>query len=130
MHLVHDHGFSEYGVKIIAEVDIPDLTEYFEEKKMLKRLDLFIILAHVAGTQAIRDSGIDIDKAPRRYGCIIGASGGVLAHYDNIQRIAQGNLRAVSSFYIVSALPNTASGYPCPGMNLEGPLFFSSLCLC
>jgi 3-oxoacyl-[acyl-carrier-protein] synthase II len=123
VRLVQDEGLSEYNVRIASEIDLPDISDYFPERKMLKRLDRHILLAHVAGTQAMRDAGLDVEKAPHRYGSMIGTSGGLMAHYDNIKRIMDGNLRGVSAFYIVSALPNTAAGYFAKEWNLQGPCF-------
>ena len=63
---------NNYSVQIAGEVDLPDLTPYFKNKKMTRRLDRFVILAHIAGAQAMKDSGLDVEKAPHRYGAIIG----------------------------------------------------------
>ena len=58
----------DYHVKIAAEIDLPsDLSEYFPSKRMIRRLDDYIIYSHIAGTQAVKDSGLDIGKNPERY---------------------------------------------------------------
>ncbi|MDY6834834.1 MAG: beta-ketoacyl-ACP synthase II [Chloroflexota bacterium] len=130
IRLAQHTDLSDYDVKIAGEIDLPDLSEYFPEKKMLKRLDRYVILAHVAGTQAIRDSGIDIDKAPHRYGALIGSGdGGVMTRFDDISKISQRGMRAISSFYCVNTLPSTGAGYLAQKWNLQGPCFsVSSAC--
>ena len=130
IRLAQHTDLSDYDVKIAGEIDLPDLSEYFPEKKMLKRLDRYVILAHVAGTQAIRDSGIDIDKAPHRYGALIGSGdGGVMTRFDDISKISQRGMRAISPFYCVNTLPSTGAGYLAQKWNLQGPCFsVSSAC--
>ena len=123
IRLLDNPLLSEYNVRMLGQIDLPDLDEYFPEKKLVSKLDRYIIMSQVAGSQAIRDSGLDIDKAPHRYGTLIGASGGIKSHYENIKRIVEGNLRRVSAFYIVGALANTGSGYVAKEWNLQGPSF-------
>src|SRR5271157_3759968 len=67
------NGFS---VQIAGEIDLPDLSPYFKNRKMTRRMDRFVVLAEIAGAQAIRDSGLDVEKAPHRYGVIIGTGEG------------------------------------------------------
>ena len=59
VRLTQNRDMGDIDVKIAGEVDLPDLDEYFKKKKMVRRLDRFIVLGHIAGTQALRDSGID-----------------------------------------------------------------------
>ncbi|HUX14256.1 MAG TPA: beta-ketoacyl-ACP synthase II [Spirochaetia bacterium] len=115
----------DFSVQISAEVDLPEnVAEYFSSKKMFRRLDRFVILATVAGLQAVKDSGLDIDKAPFRYGTIIGSgAGGLGAHTDNIPRMLQNGLSNGSPFYIVNAIPNTGSAYLSQEAGLMGPSF-------
>ncbi len=124
VRLITNFDSNDYSVKIAGEVDFPDLSRYFKDKKMSRRLDRYIILAHVAGCQAIEDSGIEIEKAPHRYGTIIGSGdGGVIANYDNVKRIINEGMQAVSPFYIINAIPNTGSSYFAQEWNLQGPSF-------
>ena len=51
-----NRDLGDFHIKIGGEVDLPDLTDYFQKKKMIRRLDRYIIFAHVAGVQALRDS--------------------------------------------------------------------------
>ena len=121
---------TDYHVQIAGEIDMPDVTEYFTMKKMAKRLDRYIVFGHVAGTQALRDSGLEIDAAPHRYGTLIGTGdGGVGAHHDAGTKIATRGMNAVSPMYIINCIPNTASGFFAQTWNLQGPSFsVSSAC--
>ncbi len=113
----------DYPVRIAGEVDLPDVGQYFKERKMARRLDRYVVLAQIAGTQAVRDSGIDIEKSPDRYGSVIGTGdGGVEHHYSNIKRIVQDGMQSASPFFIMS-IPNTGAGYLAMEHNLQGPSF-------
>ena len=127
---VKNFNLDDYSVKIGGEVDLPDVTRYFKAKKMIKRLDRYIIFGHVAGCQALEDAGIDIDAAPHRYGSISGTGGGgIIAHYDNIKKIVNIGIQAASPFYVINAIPNTGPGYFAQEWNLQGPCFsVSSAC--
>ena len=46
---------NNYPVQIAGEVDLPDLAPYFKNRKMTRRLDRFVVLAHIAGVQAMRE---------------------------------------------------------------------------
>ena len=114
-----------YSVQIAGEIDLPDLTPYFKDRKMARRLDRYVVLAQIAGTQAIRDSGLDleVEKAPHRYGVIIGTGdGGVGTRHNNTKKIVQDGMQSASPFFIM-AIPNTASGYFAIEWNLQGPCF-------
>jgi 3-oxoacyl-[acyl-carrier-protein] synthase II len=120
----------DYPVKIAGQVELPDVTPYFKEKRMIRRLDRYTLLAHVAGSQAIRDAGLEPDKNPTRYGALIGSGdGGVYSHLDNISRIVKSGMQSVSPFYIINAIPSTATGFFAQYFNLQGPCFsVSSAC--
>jgi 3-oxoacyl-[acyl-carrier-protein] synthase II len=130
IRLLKNFDVGDFSVKIGGEIDFPDLTSYFREKRMLRRLDRFTLMAHVAGSQAIRDSGLDPEGNPPRYGVLIGSGdGGVFAHLDNIGRIVKTGMNSVSPFYIINAIPSTAAGFFAQYFNLQGPCFsLSSAC--
>jgi 3-oxoacyl-[acyl-carrier-protein] synthase II len=112
-----------YSVQIAGEIDLPDLTGYFKDKKMSKRLDRYVILAQIAATQAIRDSGLDVEKAPQRYGVIIGTGeGGVGTRYNNTKKMLADGMQSTSPFFVM-CIPSTASGYFAMEWNLQGPCF-------
>ena len=53
-----------------------DLSTYFKRAKLARRFDRFIVYSQVAGSQALWDSGLDIEKAPERYGTLIASAKG------------------------------------------------------
>lgn len=127
---IQNVDIEDYNIKIAGEVDLPDIVDYFEQKKMAKRLDRYVVYAHIAGTQALRDSGLDIERAPHRYGSLIGSGdGGVGGHLENVTRINTRGMNYTSPFFIVNVIPNTGSGFFAKSWNLQGPsLAVSSAC--
>jgi 3-oxoacyl-[acyl-carrier-protein] synthase II len=114
---------NNYSVQIAGEVDLPDLGPYFKNRKMARRLDRFVVLAHIAGAQAMRDSGLDVEKAPHRYGAIIGTGeGGAATRWINTKKIVEDGMAAASPFFAM-CIPNTASGFFAMEWNLQGPCF-------
>ncbi len=112
------------SVQIGGEIDMPDLTEYGLGRKAIRRFDRFIIFAHVAGTQALLDSGIDVEKAPHRYGAIIGSGeGGLMAHETNAPRVVEHGFDSAQPLYVINAIPSSGTGYVAKEWNLQGPNF-------
>ena len=128
---VRNFELDDYSVQIAAEIDLPtNASEYFRSKKMYKRLDRYVILSHIAGSQAVKDSGIDVGKNPFRYGTLIGTgAGGMDAHSENIPRMLNTQLSNGSPFYVVNAIPNIGSAFVAQEWGLMGPSFgISSAC--
>jgi len=114
----------DYSVQIGGEIDLPDVTEYFKSKKMLRRLDRYIIFTHIAGMQALRDSGLEVEKNAERYGSLMGTgAGGVQAHLTNIKRICAEKFHGVSPFYVINAIPSTGTAYFAQEAGLKGSSF-------
>ncbi|MBI9098099.1 MAG: beta-ketoacyl-ACP synthase II [Spirochaetaceae bacterium] len=114
----------DYEIQIAGEVDLPDLTPYFSSKKMSRRLDRYSILAQIAGVQALKDSGLEVEKNPTRYGTLIGTGvGGLKAQFDNSERIVTKGMNATSPFYVIATIPSTASAYFAQEAGLRGPSF-------
>ncbi len=124
VRLAQHTDLSNYHIKIGAEVDLPDLTEYFPKKYLTKRLDRFIIFAHIAATQALKDSGLEPDKEPQRIGVLIGTGdAGVETQFKNISNVINEGMNSISPYYVVGCIPNTASAYCAKEFNLQGPNF-------
>jgi 3-oxoacyl-[acyl-carrier-protein] synthase II len=114
------NGFS---VQIAGEIDLPDLTPYFKNRKMTRRLDRFVLLSQIAATEAIRNSGLDVQKDPHRCGVIIGTGeGGAATRYFNTKKIVEDGMQSTSPFFVM-CIPSTASGYFAMEWNLQGPCF-------
>ncbi len=121
---IKNFEIGDYEIQIAAEVDLPDLAPYFSSKKMIRRLDRYIIMSHIAGMDALRDSGLEVDKNPTRYGTLIGSgAGGLESHLSNIGRIDNKGMQSSSPFYVVGAIPSTGSSYFAQEARLEGPSF-------
>jgi 3-oxoacyl-[acyl-carrier-protein] synthase II len=124
VRLARHTDLDDYAVRIGAEVDLPPLEPYFPLRAMLRRLDRFIIFSHIAATQALLDSGLDVAAAPARYGAIIGtADAGVGVQFRNISNVLSRGIDAISPYYVVGTIPNTAAGYTAKEFNLQGPNF-------
>src|SRR5262249_11095633 len=107
--LTRNIDLGDYPIKISAEVDLPDVSHHFRNKRLTKRLDRFAIFAHVAACQALEDAGLDIEKAPHRYGAIIGTGdAGLSMQEEHIQRMLEKGMGKVSAYYVSSHIPNTA----------------------
>jgi 3-oxoacyl-[acyl-carrier-protein] synthase II len=93
------------------------------EKKDLKKLDLFLQYAIVAGVEAVEDSKIDFGRTdPTRAGCLIGSGiGGIQAILEwHKVLLAKGPSR-ISPFFIPSLIVNMASGQLSIRYKLKGP---------
>lgn len=115
---------SDYKVKIAAEVDLPDITSYFPRQIIQDRFDRFIIFAHIAATQALKDSGLEVEKAPGRYGMVMGTGdAGATTQVNSVKKMLKSGLKRTSPYYIISHVPNTCASYTAKEFNLQGPNF-------
>ncbi len=119
---------TDYPVKIGGEVDLPENIADYMPKKMVNRLERFIVFAQIAAVQAFNDAGIrqdDIDREPYRYGAIIGTGdAGNWGHYKACRSIDKNNtVDMVSPFYVVGVIPNTPPAYFAKDRNFQGPNF-------
>lgn len=121
---IRNFDIGNYEIQIAAELDLPDLTPYFSSKKMIRRIDRYMVHSHIAGMQALRDSGLDVSKNPEKYGTLIGTgAGGVGAHVNTIRQFDTRGMNSTSPFYIVSCIPNTGSAFFAQEAGLKGPSF-------
>ncbi|MGE0432876.1 MAG: beta-ketoacyl-ACP synthase II [Planctomycetota bacterium] len=116
---------SDYEVKIAAEVDLPDVSHLFKNKRLVKRIDRFAIFAHVAACEALENSGIEItEENCTRIGALIGTGdAGLSMQEEHIQRMLEKGMNRVSSYYVSSHIPNTAPALFAVERNLQGPNF-------
>lgn len=100
-----------FTVKLAAQVKDFDPKAYMDFKET-RRMDRFSQLAIAASTQAVLDSGIDLDNIDRdRFGVIVGSGIGGL---DNIEKEAKNLLdkgpRRVNPLFIPMIITNMAAG--------------------
>jgi 3-oxoacyl-[acyl-carrier-protein] synthase II len=114
---------SQLPVKIAAEIDLPDLKS-IPSKRNFKRLDRSIILAYIAGSEAITDSGLDIDRHPERYGALIGCGGGGIGtHWKQMSLVYHQGWEKISPYYVTNVIPNSPTAFLSLEKNIQGPSF-------
>jgi 3-oxoacyl-[acyl-carrier-protein] synthase II len=93
------------------------------EKKELKKLDLFIQYAIVAGVEAVEDAKIDFSGVdPTRAGALVGSGiGGILSILEWHRVILERGPSRVSPFFVPSLIVNMASGQLSIRYKLKGP---------
>ena len=129
VRLVKNMDVSQLPVKIAAEIDLPDLRS-IPSKRKLKRLDRGIILAYIAGSEAINDSGLEINRRPERYGALIGSGGGGIGtHLTQMSLVYNQGWKKISPYYVTNVIPNIPTAFLSMENNLQGPSFsVSSAC--
>jgi 3-oxoacyl-[acyl-carrier-protein] synthase II len=108
------------GNKAEGKLDIAEWIPVKDQKKM----DRFIHLAMVAGTQAVEDSGWMPETEEDRCatGVMIGSGiGGLETIFEASIQVFQGKARRLSPFFIPSALINLASGHLSIKYGFKGP---------
>jgi 3-oxoacyl-[acyl-carrier-protein] synthase II len=108
-------------VKIAAEVKNFD-PETLIGKKESKRLDRFAQFALVASDEAIKDSGIDLEKENlERFGVMLGSGiGGFQTIEDECSKLATGKSKRVSPFFVPMAIVNLGAGNVAIKYGLKG----------
>lgn len=118
--------FDPYSYKlpvvIAGEVKDFDPTQYLD-KKDVKRMSDFVKFAVVAAKEAVKDSGLEVDKIdPTKAGVIVGTGiGGLRDIEDQQQVLLEKGARRVSPFFIPSGISNMASGYISIEFGFKGP---------
>jgi 3-oxoacyl-[acyl-carrier-protein] synthase II len=108
------------GTKADGKLDIGEWIPVKDQKKM----DRFIHLALVAGSEAVEDSGWRPETEEDRCvtGVMIGSGiGGLQTIYEGSLLVAQGKARRLSPFFIPSALINLGSGHLSIKYGFKGP---------
>src|SRR5262249_35682763 len=108
--------------RIAAEVKSFDPLKVIE-KKELKKLDLFIQYAIVAGVEAVEDAKIDFSQVdPTRAGALVGSGiGGILTILEWHRVLLEKGPNRVSPFFVPSLIVNMASGQLSIRYKLKGP---------
>lgn len=113
---------TNYETKIAAQIKNFNPEDHFDRKEV-RKYDLFSRFALVAGREAFKDSGLNIEKQdPCRIGVIIGVGMGgvgVIEEQHEILR-TKGNKR-VTPFLVPKMIPNMASGLVSIELGVKGP---------
>jgi len=108
------------GTKADGKLDISEWIPVKDQKKM----DRFVHMAMVAGTQAVEDSGWvpSTEEEHCATGVMIGSGiGGLETIYEASLLVHSGKARRLSPFFIPSALINLASGHLSIKYGFKGP---------
>src|SRR5690606_1698578 len=99
-----------------------DVTEYISAKEA-RKIDPFIQYGLIAGIQAIRDSGLDInDDNRQRIGVAVGSGiGGIGTIEKNHDQFIAGGPRKVSPFLVPGSIINMIAGNLSIMFGLQGP---------
>ena len=115
---------SHLQARIAGEVKDFDYRSVFSEEalKTANRMDPFVHYAAAAVSQALEQSGFDIQSSPERIGiCMSSGMGGMSAQHKNSAALATKGARRVSPFYIPAAIGNIASGFISIIHGIRGP---------
>ena len=115
---------TEYDTKFACEVKDYNPLDYFDRKE-LRRLDRFSQFAILAAEEALKDSGLELDKTDRdRIGVIVGSGiGGMLSFEDEHSKLVTKGPKRVSPFFIPLLIIDIAAGHISIKHNLKGPNF-------
>ena len=115
---------TEFPVYIAGEVKNYDPLNYFDRKEA-RKYDPYIQFALIAAEEAVKDSGLDLDKIDRdRAGTYIGSGiGGIHSIETNHKVLLERGPQRVSPFFLPAALANLATGHVSIRFGLKGPNF-------
>jgi 3-oxoacyl-[acyl-carrier-protein] synthase II len=113
---------SDFSVKIAAEVEGFDSSQWLEHKD-LKKFDLFVHYAVAATDEALQHAGLEItEDNAARIGVVIGSGiGGFPMIERNNQILLERGPRRVSPFFIPGAIINMCSGLISIRTGAKGP---------
>ena len=113
-----------YEASVAAELKDFDATQYMD-KKVAKRSELFVQYAIAAAGEAIKDSGLDMEKEdPYMVGCCIGNGvGSMQANEREYDRLVNKGPGKVSPLYIPMLISNMAAGNVSIQYGLKGKNF-------
>jgi 3-oxoacyl-[acyl-carrier-protein] synthase II len=115
---------SEFASQIGAEVRDWEAAQHMDPKEA-RRNDRYTHFGFVAATQAVADSGLDMEKEDGdRVGVIIGSGiGGMFTFETQLKVMAERGPRKVSPFTIPSLIGNMCSGLVAIELGARGPNF-------
>ncbi len=113
---------SAFPVRFGGSVKDFDVTDYLS-KKDARKMDTFIHYGIAAGTQAIRDAGLEVNDAnAERIGVSVGSGiGGLPGIERNFEAFLNGGPRKISPFFVPGNIINMISGHLSIMYGLKGP---------
>jgi 3-oxoacyl-[acyl-carrier-protein] synthase II len=112
----------DYSVRIAAEVEGFDPSQWFETKE-IKKFDTFVHYAVAASEMALEQSGLEIrDDNAHRVGVVIGSGiGGFPMIEENHKKLLNRGPKRVSPFFIPGSIINMCSGVVSIRTGAKGP---------
>lgn len=112
---------SEMKTQIAGEIKDLDISEHID-KKDARKMDRFTHFAMVAASEAVADSGLDMEKEdPWRVGCITGSGiGGILTFEEQHSNYIEKGPGRVSPFFIPMMIGNIAPCHIAIKFNAKG----------
>ncbi len=113
---------SGYASRIAGEVKDFDVTQWLNVKEA-RRFDTFIHYGLVAGIEALKDSGLDLERVNREMvGVCIGSGiGGLPLIEDTHKALTAGGPRKITPFFVPGSIINMISGQLSIIYGLQGP---------
>ena len=113
---------SGLSVNFAGEVKNFNIEDYISAKEA-RHMDTFIHFGIAAGTQAFKDSGIEVTEAnSERIGVLVGSGIGGLPMIENThQELVTRGARRISPFFVPGSIINMISGHLSINLNLKGP---------
>jgi len=112
---------SAYSTQIAAAVKDFDASEFFD-KKEIRRTSRFILLAVAAAKEAVKDSGLDIEKEADMIGVEIGSGiGGIEILEEATLTLRDKGPSKVSPFTVPMMIPDMAAGQVAIKLGAKGP---------
>lgn len=115
-----------FKTKFACEIKDYDPAKFGLDRKEARKLDLYSQYALVASEEAIKDSGLDLEKMnPDRVGVIIGSGiGGIETLFQEMMGYFEGGMTPrFSPFLIPKMIPDIAAGLISMKYNFRGPNF-------
>ncbi len=113
---------TDYDTTFACEASDFDPAAYMDHKAA-RRMDRFAQLAVGAAKIAVEDSGITIDEANDRIGCIVASGvGGLKTFEDQIAVLLERGPQRVSPLFIPMMIANMAAAQISMNLGLRGPL--------
>lgn len=116
---------SKFKTRFACEVKNFDPSAYFDRKEV-RKLDPYAVYALVAADEAIKDSGLDLEKINKDRAGVIWASGigGIETFYQEIKGFLSGDgTPRFSPFFIPKMISDIAAGHISMKYEFKGPNF-------
>lgn len=114
---------SKFKTQFACEVKNFDATTYFDRKEV-KKFDPFTQFALIAADEAVKDSGLDLEKIDLDQSGVIWASGigGIETFYNEVKNFVEGDgTPRFSPFFIPKMISDIAAGHISMKYGFRGP---------